>query len=455
MTNIDTPSCLSVSELNRLVKECLEVNFPAIWLEGEVSNFKHYPSGHMYFKLKDAKAQVNCVFFAGANRLCRFTMTDGLHIRVRAKISLYPERGDFQLIIELAEAAGDGALRLAFEQLQAKLRQEGLFDAARKRPLPPFPKSVGLITSTQGAVVRDMVTTLKRRFPAIGIIIYPAQVQGIAAVPSLLNALMLANQRQECDVLIIARGGGSLEDLQAFNDEQVARAIAASTLPIVSAVGHETDVTIADFVADLRAPTPTAAAELVSPHVDDYLQQIKHIHHRLLRIFVQQLEKWQMQYKHLQTRLKHPGQRLAEQSQQLDHQWQRLGQAWQLASHRWQLNVNQLEHGLFRLSPMHQLAQVKQLVVKQQLQLIHAIKHLQERYQLTLAAKASELEALSPLQTLARGYSITSDATSGKVVTQSNTVQSGQLLNIRLSDGGLLCQVLNHLDAQRTQDSSK
>lgn len=441
MINIDTPSCLSVSELNRLVKDCLEVNFPAIWLEGEVSNFKHYPSGHMYFKLKDAKAQVNCVFFAGTNRLCRFAMSDGLHIRVRAKISLYPERGDFQVIIELAEAAGDGALRLAFEQLQAKLRQEGLFDAAKKRSLPPFPKTVGLITSSQGAVVRDMVTTLKRRFPAIGIIIYPAQVQGIAAVASLLNALTLANQRQECDVLIIARGGGSLEDLQAFNDEQVARAIAASLLPIVSAVGHETDVTIADFVADLRAPTPTAAAELVSPHVEDYLQQIKHIYHRLLRVFIQQLEKWQMQCKHLQTRLKHPGQRLAEQSQQLDHQWQRLCQAWQLASHRWQLNLHQTEHHLLQTSPLNQLSFMKQQLTKQQLTLIHAIKNLQQRYQLTLAAKVGELEALSPLQTLARGYSITTDASSGKIIAQSKAVNIGQILKVRLAEGELLCEV--------------
>lgn len=436
-----TPSCLSVSALNRLVKECLETNFPTVWLEGEISNFKHYPSGHMYFKLKDKDAQVNCVFFAGANRLCRFKLTDGLHIRVRAKISLYPERGDFQLIIDLAEAAGDGALRLAFERLQAKLREEGLFDAARKRALPALPRCVGLITSMQGAVVRDMVTTLKRRFPAMGIIIYPAQVQGLAAVPTLVNAIHIANQRAECDVLIVARGGGSLEDLQAFNDEHVARAIAASTLPIVSAVGHETDVTIADFVADLRAPTPTAAAELVSPHVSDWLANIRELQTKLSKTLLQHMRMWAVNFHHLQTRLKHPGQRLAEQSQQLDHYWQRIYQSWQLACNRWQLELNQSKHALQQLSPQNTLRVMQQQIVLQQQQLQHAIQGICQHHTLTLERKVAELDALSPLQTLARGYSITTDAHTQKVITASTQVSVGQTLRIRLAEGEISCQV--------------
>jgi len=441
MTLTTTPTCLSVSALNRLVKECLETSFPSVWLEGEVSNFKHYPSGHMYFKLKDKDAQVNCVFFAGANRLCRFTLTDGLHIRVRAKISLYPERGDYQLIIDLAEAAGDGALRLAFERLQAKLRAEGLFDAIRKRPLPALPRNVGLITSLQGAVVRDMVTTLKRRFPAMGIIIYPAQVQGIAAVPSLITAIQIANHRAECDVLIVARGGGSLEDLQAFNDEQVARVIAASILPIVSAVGHETDVTIADLVADLRAPTPTAAAELVSPQMTEWLTNIKDIQIRLIKALTQQFQLWTIQLNHLHTRLKHPGQRLAEQSQQLDNYWQRLYQGWQLACHRWQLDISQIQHALQRLTPMTPLQHIQQQLTLRQHQLTNAIQTLCQHQKLTLQRKIAELDALSPLQTLARGYSITRDTDSGKVITTSSQVTPGQAVNIRLAQGELTCTV--------------
>ncbi len=441
MTMTTAPACLSVSALNRLVKTCLETNFPAIWLEGEVSNFKHYPSGHMYFKLKDKDAQVNCVFFAGANRLCRFKLEDGLHIRVRAKISLYPERGDYQLIIDVAEAAGDGALRLAFERLQAKLREEGLFDASRKRPLPALSRTVGLITSTQGAVVKDMVTTLKRRFPAIGIIIYPAQVQGLAAVPSLVMAIQTANLRMECDVLIVARGGGSLEDLQAFNDEQVARAIAHASLPIISAVGHETDVTIADLVADLRAPTPTAAAELVSPQVTEWLANIQAMQVKLIKALTQQLRSLAVNLSHMQARLKHPGQRLLEQGQQLDQFWQRLCQAWQLSAHRWQLALVQQQHALQHLSPQTQLETLQQQLQGHLQQLKHHMLARCQQYRLMWEGKVAELDVLSPLQTLARGYSITTDAASGKVITSSEQVSAGQALQIRLAKGAVSCHV--------------
>lgn len=434
-------SCLSVSALNRMVKECLETNFPVVWLEGEVSNFKHYPSGHMYFKLKDKDAQVNCVFFAGHNRLCRFSLNDGLQIRVRAKISLYPERGDFQVMIELAEAAGDGALRLAFEQLQAKLRLEGLFDAARKRQLPYLPKAVGLITSLQGAVVRDMVTTLKRRFPSLAIIIYPAQVQGLAAVPSLLSAIAMANARKECEVLIIGRGGGSLEDLQAFNDESVARAIAASVLPIMSAVGHETDVTIADLVADIRAPTPTAAAELVSPHYQDIMAQLLAWQQRLQLGFTKQYELCLLQLKHLQSRLKRPDQQLVEQSQRLDVYWQQLQQAWLLTTKRLHIKLGQMQQKLERNVPTTQLHQLTQQLTYQYHALNQVIHSICQQATLQFQRKAAELETLSPLQTLIRGYSITTHAQTGKLIKAVSEVARNDKINVRLARGQLICLV--------------
>src|SRR5574341_1951041 len=264
----------TVSTLTAEVKAVLEDGFSAVWVEGEVSNFKHHTSGHMYFTLRDAAAQIRAVMFRGNNRLLKFQPKDGLAVLVFGAVSVYERRGEYQINVEFMEPKGVGALQLAFEQLKARLEVEGLFDAARKRPLPRLPRKVGIITSPTGAVIRDMLTIIGRRFPGLAVLIHPVQVQGEAAAQEIAAALARMGQRPDLDVLIVARGGGSLEDLLAFNEEVVARAIAASPIPVISAVGHETDVTIADFVADLRAPTPSAAAELAVRTRAEILDQI-------------------------------------------------------------------------------------------------------------------------------------------------------------------------------------
>ncbi|MFN7097356.1 MAG: exodeoxyribonuclease VII large subunit, partial [Gammaproteobacteria bacterium] len=294
MMIVEDKKIYSVSELNHQVRLLLEHQFDAMWISGEISNFKHYPSGHMYFSLKDNQAQIRCVMFGGRNRHLAFTPKDGTQVIIKAKASLYEDRGDYQLLVDYMEEAGDGALKRAFELLKQKLAAEGLFDSKYKKSLPALARCIGLVTSAKGAAIHDILTTLRRRFPAIPIIIYPTQVQGSDAPADIAHAIQLANTRQECDILIVGRGGGSLEDLMAFNTEIVARAIFASTIPVVSAVGHEVDVTIADFVADIRAATPTAAAELISPdkHVllANLAKQLKNLTAEILAIIQQKMQ---------------------------------------------------------------------------------------------------------------------------------------------------------------------
>src|SRR5512139_1004597 len=271
----------SVSALTAEVKAVLEDGFSAIWVEGELSNFKHHTSGHMYFTLKDAQAQIRGVMFRGHNRLLRFQPADGLSVLVCGTVTVYERRGEYQINVEFMEPKGIGALQLAFEQLKAKLEAEGLFDESRKRPLPLLPRKIGIITSPTGAVIRDMLTVIGRRFPGLEVLIHPVAVQGEGAAGEIAAALGRLGVRTDLDVLVVARGGGSLEDLWAFNEEAVARAIAASPIPVISAVGHETDVTIADFVADLRAPTPSAAAELVIAAKKEFVSRIEQLASRL------------------------------------------------------------------------------------------------------------------------------------------------------------------------------
>lgn len=271
----------SVSRLNREARAVLEGGFPLLWVEGELSNLAQPASGHIYFSLKDPAAQVRCAMFRSKRLLLGFKPANHQQVLVRARVGLYEGRGDFQLIVEHMEPAGEGALRLAFERLKQKLAAEGLFDAATKQPLPAMPRQVGLITSPTGAAVRDLLTVLERRFPALPVLIYPAQVQGQSAAAELVAALDLANERAECDILILARGGGSLEDLQAFNDEALARAVHRSAIPVVTGIGHEIDLSIADLVADQRGATPSAAAELVSPSAQHLAQRLQAIEQRL------------------------------------------------------------------------------------------------------------------------------------------------------------------------------
>lgn len=386
----------TISELNQMVRSLLEDAFPPLWVEGEISNFSCPSSGHWYFSLKDADAQIRCAMFQGKNRTLGFKPTNGSQVLVRGKISLYEPRGDFQLIADFMEEAGDGALRREFEILKAKLAAAGLFNPEHKKPLPTFPKTIGVVTSPSGAAIRDIISVLKRRFPSIPIIIYPTAVQGANAAPQIVAAIETANTRAECDVLIIGRGGGSLEDLWPFNEEIVARAIYASTIPTVSAVGHEIDFTIADLVADQRAATPSAAAELVSPDQAEYIQRLAKLAGRLQHYIQHRLIYTQQLLTNLHKRLKHPGQRIQAQFQRVDELEQRL------------------QRGLYALLNT-------------------------KRHQLVNITRA--LEAVSPLATLARGYAIASITNTGHVIRNANEVEIGDNITTQLHQGKLLCVV--------------
>ncbi len=385
----------SVSELNQASRSLLETKFPAIWVEGEISNLVQPASGHLYFSLKDSDAQVRCALFRFRRHHLNFKPENGLQVLVQGKVSLYENRGDYQLLVSAMEPAGDGALQRAFEALKKKLAQAGLFAAEAKLSLPTLPKQIGVITSATGAAVRDVLSVLKRRFPSIPVVIYPSEVQGKTAAAQLVKAIATANQRQECDVLILTRGGGSLEDLWPFNEEILAHAIHQSALPIISAVGHEIDFTIADFVADQRAATPSAAAELVVPDQSHWLHQFDKLSQRLLYRLQQQLQNCRQLLQHARQRLQHPGQRLAQVAQRLDHLEQQL---------------------------------VSQLQLKLQ------------RWQQTLSVLARALDAISPLATLQRGYAIVQQQ-SGTVVRSCQELAPQETIITRLIDGKVESQI--------------
>ncbi|MEN9916927.1 MAG: hypothetical protein RLY40_859 [Pseudomonadota bacterium] len=386
----------SISELNQMVQDLLHDAFLPIWVEGEVSNFANPCSGHWYFSLKDEKAQVRCALFNGRQRYKENLPKNGMQILARAKISLYPTRGEFQLIIDQFEPAGEGVLRRAFEKLKNQLAEEGLFEPRHKKPIPKFPNTIGIISSETGAALRDICIVLKLRFPAISIIVYPSLVQGKTASAQIVKQIQTANQRKECDVLILARGGGSLEDLWSFNEENVARAIFKSNLPIISAIGHETDFTIADFVADKRASTPTMAAQLASPDGHEYQQQLDKNFQRLIKIIFYLLKSYEQNLENLAKRLRHPQQRIQDGFQRCDELTQRLN-----------------------------------LGIKNQMQI---------RQQKILGLSRT-LQAISPLASLSRGYAIVSDATSKKILRNSKEVKSGQKIITKLAKGELLCEV--------------
>ncbi len=342
---------MTVSELNRLARNLLEQSFPLFWVSGEVSNFTRAASGHWYFSLKDTGAQVRCVMFKGRNSYVDFTPREGDKIEARCTVTLYEARGDFQLTVEFAQRAGAGALFEAFERLKNKLALEGLFDASSKLPIPQHPKQIGIVTSPDAAALRDVLTTLRRRMPNIPVIIYPTPVQGKGAAELIANAINTANTHAECDVLIICRGGGSIEDLWQFNEEIVARAIASCTIPTVSGVGHETDFTICDFVADMRAATPTAAAELVTPSRDALLNSLRQLKLNLNRNLQFLLNQRAQALDYLTRRLISPSQQIDQQKQQLVHVTRRLQTAmYQLLTSR-QQNLLRLSQNLQHLNP--------------------------------------------------------------------------------------------------------
>ncbi|EGL53665.1 exonuclease VII, large subunit [Methylophaga aminisulfidivorans MP] len=473
-----------VSRLVREARVLLEGSFPLIWVEGEISNLAMPASGHIYFTLKDEAAQVRCAMFRNRNNQLRFTPENGMQVLLRVRVSLYEGRGEFQLIIEHMEEAGSGALQRAYEALKHRLGQEGLFDQAHKKTLPILPKSIGIISSPDGAAVHDIVSVLKRRFPAVDVVLYPVAVQGENAAGQLVAAVKLADQRRDCDVIIIGRGGGSLEDLWSFNDEQLARAIFACELPIISAVGHEIDFTICDFVADVRAPTPSAAAELAVPDAQQYVLSFQRYQQQLTHIIRQRLITDQRHLQHLHRALPRPELILRQQTQWLTQQKRMLDSAWRryLLNYQQKLDylsvrlkhpkaqidkqrsaLNSLSHRLqtafrtqqksvyqqfqslqFRLQrqvPLPQIDEQQKLVqtlAKQNQRLI--LQQLQQAKQF-LAQQMRTLAAVSPLNTLDRGYSITSKRDSGEVITTAAAVSPGDEVLIRLHKGLLSCEV--------------
>jgi len=431
-----------ISELNQNVRLILEQTFPLLWVTGEISNLKRYPSGHWYFSLKDDNAQVRCVMFRHKNIVLDWHPEDGMQVEARASVTLYEARGDFQLTVECLRRAGLGRLFEVFERLKAKLRQEGLFDAARKYRLPRHPRQIGIITSPQTAALRDVLITLRRRMPAMPVIIYPSPVQGEKAADNIIAALQLAIQRAECDVLILCRGGGSIEDLWAFNEEKVARAIAACPVPVVTGIGHETDFTIADFVADARAPTPTGAAQLVCPDISEIKQTLRQWHHRLQQGMKRKIESCLQTTDLLVHRLIHPGDRIRQQQASLTQLQQRLLRAGarQLEIRQWRIEV--LKRRISANQP--DMARNKRYQLELATRLIRAMHNRMQTFTHSIAALAKQLSHLDPQAVLARGYSI-AYTDQGKVLRDYRQVNSGDNMQVVLAHGKIDASVVKSI----------
>ncbi|WP_419834543.1 exodeoxyribonuclease VII large subunit [Endozoicomonas atrinae] len=430
---------LSVTELNGKARRLLEMNFNNVRVEGEISGLARPSSGHWYFTLKDKQSQIRCAMFRNRNQALKFVPTEGMLLMVRGRVSLYEGRGDYQLIVEHMDNAGTGDLQKAFEVLKAKLATEGLFDITRKQPLPTHPKHIGVITSPTGAAIRDILTVLKRRFPAIPVTIIPSSVQGEQAKHELVSALKLAESANRFDALIIGRGGGSLEDLWPFNEELVARAIANCPIPIVSAVGHEIDFTIADFVADYRAATPSAAAEILSPDRQAILNQLHLFSRKLTTLTRHKLQLIQKELDNLQKRLRHPGDRLRDNSQRLDDLEIRLKQAITLKLERAQSSFGRVSDRAHQQNPQRKLELLKNRNEYMSQKLIQLISTRLEKQQLKLEKISGELNAVSPLATMSRGYSVTT--LSGEIIRNSRQLKKGELITTSFHQGQALCTI--------------
>ncbi len=437
---------LTISQLNAQARTLLERGLGSVWLEGEISNLARPASGHWYFSLKDESAQVRCAMFRNRSMLVRFPVRDGARVLARGRVSLYEARGEFQVVVDHLEEAGEGALRRRFEDLKRKLLAEGLFEATQKKPLPTLPRRIGVITSPTGAALRDILHVLQRRFPAVPVLVYPVAVQGEAAPREIVQALQLADVRRDCDVLILARGGGSLEDLMGFNEESVARAIHACGIPIISGVGHETDVTIADFVADERAPTPSGAAERSVPDSAEYLRTLGALERNLtlavrrkLVSLRQTLQQWERSLNQLSPRA-----RLQQHAQRLDELDQRMQRAIRARLERARVRLSNVETLLGRSSPARRLAPLKQRLDVAQRRLPAAIQRrlqiARERCELSMRT----LNAVSPLATLERGYAIVTDA-GAHVVTDVTTLAPGAQIDARVARGSVRATVTDVL----------
>jgi exodeoxyribonuclease VII large subunit len=442
MTQTPERNVYSVTRLNREVRVLLERGLAVIWVEAELSNFSQPASGHWYFTLKDPEAQIRGAMFRQRNMQLGFTPKSGQLVLVRGRVSLYEPRGDYQMIAEHMEEAGVGALKREFERLKARLAAEGLFAPELKRPLPAFPRRIGVITSPSGAAVRDILHILKRRYPPAQVLIYPTPVQGAAAVPALIQALELASLRAECDVIIVARGGGSLEDLWAFNDEGVARAIRACAIPVISGVGHEIDFTIADFVADVRAPTPSGAAELVVPDRQELLNALRRVGERLVQSGRRELRTASQLLVQLRHRLQrtHPGVRLQTGAQRLDELEQRMRKALYAHAQQQNLRLSAAFAALMRVTPAHRVAALSARSAELRLRLHHALRRSEQHSIHRLSLAQHKLDAVSPLATLARGFAVVT-RTDGRVITDASTVAVGDEIQARLHRGVLQARV--------------
>lgn len=438
----DDRKALTPSQLNALARNLLEDAFPLIWVEGELGNLSRPSSGHLYFTLKDERAQVRCALFKPKSQWLKFTPREGLRVLARGRLTLYEARGDYQLILDTMEEAGEGALRRAFEQLKAKLQTEGLFDQSRKRPLPTHVRRLGVLTSPSGAAVRDVLSVLRRRFPLVEVDILPVPVQGETAAAQIVRMLQAAGRSGRYDALLITRGGGSLEDLWAFNDEALARAIAASPVPVVSAVGHEVDVSLADFAADLRAPTPSVAAELLVPdradlaaHLRAQARRLHSIHERLLRHAAQRTDRAALRLLALQ-----PQARLEALRRRQADALRRLHAAWAQADQRRRAQLRHAAAVLHAARPQRRLAllrdRLQSLAPRPQSATVRGL----QRRALQLQGLARSLEAVSPLATVARGYSILQHD-DGRIVRSVLDAQASETLNARLMDGVLRVRV--------------
>jgi exodeoxyribonuclease VII large subunit len=445
-----SPAIFTVSRLNQTVRSLLEREMGQVWITGEISNFSQPSSGHWYFTLKDDTAQVRGAMFRNSNRRVTFRPQHGQQVLVRASVTLYDPRGDYQIIVESMQPAGEGLLQQKYEQLKAALSAEGLFDQQFKQPLPSPATCIGVVTSKTGAALHDILHVLKRRDPSLPVVIYPTPVQGEDAPAQIVRAIALANVRQECDVLIVGRGGGSLEDLWSFNDERVARAIFASRIPVVSAVGHETDVTIADFVADLRAPTPSAAAEVVSRNQAELVRQIQSAQQRLEMAMDFYLANRTRRFTQLNHRLQqqHPQLRLARQQTVLERLQQRMRNALDSQFRQASVRQQRLAQRLNSQNPQPKIHRAQTRVQQLEFRLAQAIQSRMSQTRERFGSAITHLEAVSPLATLSRGYSVTT-VSDGKVLKQTSQVRQGEMLTTRVKDGWLESEVKNIIPAKK------
>jgi exodeoxyribonuclease VII large subunit len=436
---------LSIKDLNRYIRMKLESDqlMQDVWVRGEISNFTHHSSGHMYFTLKDADSRVKSIMFASHNQRLAFRPKEGTRVIARGNVSVYERDGQYQFYATHMQPDGIGSLYLAYEQLKKKLEEEGLFAAERKQSLPKFPRAIGVITSPTGAAVRDIMITLQRRYPTVPIMIYPVLVQGTQAGASIVKAIDVMNRHREVDVLIVGRGGGSLEELWAFNEEIVARAIYASKIPIISAVGHETDFTIADFVADLRAATPTAAAELAVPHHLELKQHIRRLEQRLEQALAMRVRQERDRLGRLERSpfFVHPRKYLLQHAERLDRLSEQLQYRMNGLIGRAEDRFTKLQHRIMRRNPNEQVIFARKRVDSETKQLLQAMQGLVKEQKLKLITGMKQLDALSPLKVMSRGYSLVYDEQDQRLIKSLSDVQPGDMVHVKVSDGQLECQV--------------